>query len=48
MEELISVVLFVLASWFIGKRIWDNIRHKKANAGCAKCDMNAATPAKAK
>ncbi len=41
MQEIIVGLLFITAFYFISKRLWDNFRHKKSNAGCAKCDMNA-------
>jgi hypothetical protein len=39
-QELLVFLFFAAATYFIGKRLWDNFRHKKVNAGCAKCDLN--------
>ncbi len=40
-QELIVWMLVLAASIFIGKKLYDNFRHKKGDAGCEKCEPSA-------
>ncbi len=42
MQEILVWVLVIAAVVFIGKKLYDNFRHKKGEAGCEKCEPTSA------
>ena len=42
MQEVLVLILVLAAAFFIGKRLYDNFRHKKGDAGCEKCEPSPA------
>ena len=41
-QELLVWILVIAAVVFIGKRLYDNFRHKKGDGGCEKCEPTSA------
>ena len=39
MQNILLIALVIAAAFYIGKRVYNNIRHDGTHTGCAKCDV---------